>query len=235
MAALHLLPTTLQPEGEVTYLAPAQVEWLNTVVHFVVEDERTARRFLRRAGYTRNFDTDVTLYPIGKHTNASDYNGYLKPIGQGLDVVLMSEAGAPAVADPGGKLVAIAHERGIVVKPLVGPSSILLTLMGSGLNGQSFAFVGYLPVDKSERVKKLRLLEKHSALNSQTQVFIEAPYRNNHVLQALLETLNMDTQLCIASNLQSAEESIKTLPLYEWAKAKPDLHKIPVVFAFLAE
>jgi 16S rRNA (cytidine1402-2'-O)-methyltransferase len=232
MATLYLIPTPLVDEGPITWFTPADIELLNTLTEFVVEDERTARRFLRKAGYTRHFD-EVTLYNIGKNSKVEEYKSYLANAAKGTNIGLMSEAGCPGVADPGAEVVASAHRLGITVKPMLGPSSILMALMASGLNGQSFTFHGYLPIDKDNRAGKLKAIERLSVQHKQTQLFIETPFRNNPMLDAILESCNPQTRLCIACNVMADNEFIKTQTLNQWAKNKPDLHKKPVVFLLM--
>lgn len=232
MATLYLIPTPLVDDGPVTWLNPADIELLNSLTHFVVENERTARRFLRKAGYTQNFD-DVRMKLIDKHAQLKDIQSFLAPAKQGKSIGLMSEAGCPSVADPGAEVVTIAHKMNITVKPMIGPSSLLMALMASGLSGQSFTFHGYLPIDKTNRAGKLKAIEKLSVQHKQTQLFIEAPYRNNQMLEAIIENCHKQTLLCIACNVTAEDEFIKTKTLIEWAKEKPDLHKKPTVFLLM--
>lgn len=229
MATLYLIPTPLVDEGPVTWFSPADIELLNTLTEFVVEDERTARRFLRKAGYTANFD-EVTLHLINKHTKPEEYSRYLVAAKKGANIGLMSEAGCPAVADPGNVVVEQAHKLGITVKPMVGPSSIIMSLMASGLNGQSFTFHGYLPIEKPNRDGKLKAIEKLSVQHKQTQLFIETPFRNNAMLEAIIASCKPQTKLCIAANIMADNEFIQTKTLEEWAQNLPNLHKQPVVF-----
>ena len=177
---------------------------------------------------------ELALNLLNEHTPDKDVAALLAPLLAGKDVGLMSDAGCPAIADPGAKLVALAQQKGIRVVPLVGPSSILLSLMASGLNGQSFAFLGYLPVDKAQRALKIKEIEKRAQTHNETQIFIETPYRNIHMLEAILSTCNANTRLCIASQVSLPDEMIATKTINQWKQsALPDLHKKPTVFLLL--
>lgn len=216
-----LLPKSLPPE----VIATAQ-----KLEHFVVETEKPARQFLS-AIKTIKPVRELSLSLLNEHTQDKELNALLTPIFAGHDVGLMSDAGCPGVADPGAKLVELAHKKGIKVVPLVGPSSILLSLMASGLNGQSFAFLGYLPVDKAARIAKLKEIEKRSLTHKETQIFIETPYRNTQMLEAILSTCNANTHLCIACHVSLPDEMIVTKRISEWKQsALPDLNKKPTVF-----
>jgi len=229
---LYLIPTFLG-ETESNEVLPQKVtEVINQLDVFVVENLRTARRHLRRMGYKGVFD-EITMLELNEHSVDSDVTQIMAEAGD-RNIGLMSEAGVPGVADPGANLVALAHQRGIKVVPLTGPSSILLALMASGLNGQRFAFNGYLPTDKNERVQKIKLYEKRSMNESQTQIFIETPYRNQALLADLIATLQPTTRLCVACNLTDADEFIATLPAQEWLKKMPEIHKRPAIFLFLS-
>lgn len=232
MATLYLIPTPLVDGGPVTWLSAEEIALINTLNHFIVEDERTARRFLRKAGYTQNFDT-VTMHVIDQHARLEDIQGYLAEGKKGVNIGLMSEAGCPAVADPGAEVVTIAHRLNIAVKPMIGPSSLLMALMASGLSGQSFTFHGYLPIEKAARSGKLKTLEKLSIQYKQTQLFIETPYRNGQMLEAIIDSCSPQTLLCIACNVTAEDEFIKTKTVAQWAKQKPDLHKKPTVFLLM--
>ncbi len=232
--ALYLIPVTLG-DTPIEQVLPA---YNRTVIlgirHFIVEEVRTARRFLKQVD--RNIDIDsLTFYPMGKHADASLFSRYLAPLRAGEAVGVISEAGCPAVADPGADVVAIAQREGLHVVPLVGPSSILLAVMGSGFNGQSFAFNGYLPIDPSDRIKTLRRLESRSAAERQTQLFIETPYRNGKMMADILTACHPRTRLCIASGLTTEQEYLRTRTVAEWKKeGLPDLGKIPTIFAIYA-
>lgn len=198
--------------------------------HFVVEDIRSARRFLRKMDASFPID-DSCFYEMGKHADERLFTSYLKPLSEGLPVGVISEAGCPAVADPGANVVAIAQRKGYRVIPLVGPSSMILAVMGSGLNGQNFAFNGYLPVEDADRAKKLKALETRAHNEHQTQLFIETPYRNRKMFDTLLRTLRPQTRLCVAAGITTSDEYIHTHTIQEWKKVQlPDLSKIPAIF-----
>lgn len=229
---LYLIPTTLG-ESPINKVIPGFViDIINQTKHYIVEDVKTARRYLIKAGIKTKID-DLTFFVLNKHSSPQEYESYLKPISVGFHVGIISEAGAPGVADPGADIVKIAHEKNIEVVPLVGPSSILLSVMASGLNGQNFAFNGYLPIQKSDRVKTLKDLEKRSYIEKQTQLFIETPYRNNHLIEDILTTCQPETMLCIAADITLETEFIKTKPIKEWKKQVPDLNKRPAIFLIL--
>ncbi|HYQ57125.1 MAG TPA: SAM-dependent methyltransferase [Draconibacterium sp.] len=230
MATLYLVPNVL---AEVDWQAvlPAQVEpILTNTKYFIVENIRTARRFMKQIN--REIDIDAcTFYEINKRTKAADLPRFLEPITDGHDVAVISEAGCPGVADPGAEVVKIAHKKGFKVAPIVGPSSILLALMASGMNGQNFAFRGYLPVKPQERVRALQELEKKIKNTRQTQLFIETPYRNNQLIADVLKACSPATMFCIAANITGKDEYIKTKSIQDWKKSgTPDLHKQPVIF-----
>lgn len=198
--------------------------------HFIVEEVRSARRFLKRVD--RDIDIDsLTFYPMGKHADAALFASYLRPLEVGEAMGVISEAGCPAVADPGADVVAIAQKKGLRVVPLVGPSSMILAVMASGLNGQSFAFHGYLPIDAAERVKRLKQLEVRAQQEHQTQLFIETPYRNAKLFETLCSTLRPQTRICVAAGITTDEEWIQTKTVAEWRRQRlPDLSKIPAIF-----
>lgn len=198
--------------------------------HFIVEEVRSARRFLKRVD--RDIDIDsLTFYPMGKHADAALFASYLRPLEAGEAMGVISEAGCPAVADPGADVVAIAQKKGLRVVPLVGPSSMILAVMASGLNGQSFAFHGYLPIDAAERVKRLKQLEVRAQQEHQTQLFIETPYRNAKLFETLCSTLRPQTRICVAAGITTDEEWIQTKTVAEWRRQRlPDLSKIPAIF-----
>lgn len=197
--------------------------------HFIVEDVRSARRFLKKVDKETDIDA-LTFYPLNKHTSPEAISGYLKPLEEGHSMGVISEAGCPAVADPGADVVAIAQRKGLKVVPLVGPSSIILSVMGSGFNGQSFAFNGYLPIEPAERAKKLKQLEQRVYVEHQTQLFIETPYRNNKMVEDILHNCRPQTRLCIAANITCEGEYIKTRSIKDWQGKVPDLSKIPCIF-----
>lgn len=227
--ALYLLPVTLGDTELNTVLPAYNIEIIQGIKHFIVEDVRSARRFLKKVD--REFDIDsLSFYPLNKHTSAEDISGYLEPLLAGQSMGVISEAGCPAVADPGADVVAIAQRKNLKVVPLVGPSSIILSVMGSGFNGQSFAFHGYLPIEPVERVKRIKQLEQRIYSENQTQLFIETPYRNHKMVDDLLQNCRPQTKLCIAANLTCEGEYIKTRAISEWKGKVPDLSKIPCIF-----
>lgn len=195
------------------------------------ENERTARRYLKKLDKTIVID-DYAWYTIHK-AEQEVKQAFIQQLKAGKTIGIISEAGCPGIADPGQVLIEAAHQQGAIIKPLVGPSSILLALMGSGMNGQQFAFVGYLPIDEQQRKKKLQQLEEYSAKQQSTQVFIETPYRNNQLLETILKTCRPTTRICIAANLTAANESIVTKTVADWKKEKPELHKQPVIFCLM--
>lgn len=200
-----------------------------TIKHFIVENVRSARRFLKKTEPTIDIDA-LTFYELNKHTNMEQIESYLQPIANGFNIGVISEAGCPAIADPGADIVAIAQRKKIKVVPLVGPSSILMSLMASGFNGQSFAFHGYLPIEGAERTKKIKQLEQRIYTEQQTQIFIETPYRNTKIVEDLIKNCAPSTKLCIAMNITCDDEYIKTLPIKDWAKRMPDMEKKPCIF-----
>ncbi|WDD93450.1 SAM-dependent methyltransferase [Burkholderia sp. FERM BP-3421] len=234
---LYLIPNTLG-DGDAAMLAavlPAAVQArAATLGYYVGENAKTTRAFLKKIGTERPIQ-DIEIRELNVKTPAAEIERLLAPLLAGTDAGLVSEAGCPAVADPGALLVRRAHERGVRVVPLVGPSSILLALMASGLNGQSFAFHGYLPVDAAARAKRLRELEAHSRKANETQIFIETPYRNQAMLDTLTATCAPSTLICVAADLTLSTETILSRPAAAWKKAPaPDLHKRPAIFLLLA-
>lgn len=229
-AALYLIPVELG-DTPVTKVLPAyNREVILGIRHFIVEDVRSARRFLKRVDKAVDIDS-LTFYPLNKHTSARDITSYLAPLESGEPMGVISEAGCPAVADPGADVVALAQRRRLKVVPLVGPSSVILSVMGSGFNGQSFAFNGYLPIEQGERTRKIKTLENRAYAEDQTQIFIETPYRNHKMIEELLRTCRPQTRLCIAAGITCEHEYIRTLTLQEWKREKlPDLSKIPCIF-----
>lgn len=228
--ALYLIPVTLG-ETEVSRVLPSyNAEVILQIKHFIVEEVRSARRFLKKVDRNIQID-DLAFYPMGKHASPELFASYLRPLEQGESVGVISEAGCPAVADPGADVVAIAQRKGLRVVPLVGPSSILLAVMASGFNGQSFAFNGYLPIEPGERTKRLKLLEQRVYAERQTQLFIETPYRNAKLFAEILRTCRPQTRLCVAAGLTCAEEFIRTRTIQEWKRHPlPDLSKIPAIW-----
>lgn len=231
---LYLIPVTLGGDNISQALPPDVVAIAQKLEHFVVENEKSARQFLSLIKPLKPI-RELQLELLNEHTDDKTLPNLLKPLLAGHDVGLMSEAGCPAVADPGAKLVALAHQKSIHVVPLVGPSAILLALMASGLNGQQFAFLGYLPVDKAALAAKLKEIEKRSQTHKETQIFIETPYRNQQMLEAILSTCNANTRLCVACHVSLQDELILTKRIDEWKQGTlPDLHKKPTVFLLLA-
>ena len=227
---LFLIPNTLGDNAPDEVMPQKVIETAKRLRHFIVEDVRTVRRYLRRIDRTFPID-DSQFFELNQHTDRSKIEPYLKPLLEGNDMGIISEAGCPAVADPGADIVALAHRKGIRVVPLVGPSSILLAQMASGFNGQSFAFVGYLPIEAAERQKRLRKLEHRAKEENQTQLFIETPYRNMKLFDELTATLRGDTRLCIACDITLESEYIETRTIGEWKQKKPqDLNKRPTIF-----
>jgi len=204
-------------------------EIISQIGYFIVENLRSARRFLKKTDAAIAIDK-LVFFELNKHTSPNTISDYLNPISEGHSVGVISEAGCPAIADPGADVVAIAQRKNIPVVPLVGPSSILMSLMASGFNGQSFAFHGYLPIDSNERVSKLKLLEQRVYAENQTQLFIETPYRNQKLVEDMLKTCKPSTRLCIAADITCEEEYIKTKTISEWKKQIPDLDKRPCIF-----
>jgi 16S rRNA (cytidine1402-2'-O)-methyltransferase len=229
MAKLYVVPSPLS-NGDWQNVMPARVfQVLTATRYFIVENLRTARRFMKQVNKDIDIDS-ITFFELNKHTKTMEIPFFLAPLEKGNDVAVISEAGCPGVADPGAEVVKLAHQKGFLVEPLVGPSSILLALMASGLNGQNFAFNGYLPVRSTERFRALRSLEKKAKNNHQTQIFIETPYRNNRLLNDLLKTGSPSTLLCIAANLTGEKEFIATKTIEQWKNKVPGLHKQPAIF-----
>ncbi len=228
--ALYLIPVTLGDTPVEQVLPSYNHDVIMGIRHFIVEDIRSARRFLRQVDRTFPIDDSVFM-EMGKHADAQRFATYLKPLEEGHPVGVISEAGCPAVADPGADVVAIAQRRGLRIIPLVGPSSMIMAVMGSGLNGQSFAFNGYLPIEPADRAKRLKALEARAWNELQTQLFIETPYRNRKMFDTLLATLRPQTRMCIAAGITTREEYIHTHTIQEWKKKTlPDLSKVPAIF-----
>ena len=224
-----MLPVTLGDTAIDKVLPQYNREIIGGIRHFIVEDLRSARRFLRAVD--PQFDIDGSqFFELNKHTSPQDISGYLRPLCDGKSMGVISEAGCPAVADPGADVVAIAQRKGLKVVPLVGPSSIILSVMASGFNGQSFAFNGYLPIKPEERAKKLRQLEQRIYSEEQTQLFIETPYRNGKMIEDIIKNCRPTTKLCIAANLTCDDEYVRTKTVKEWKGHVPDLSKIPCIF-----
>ncbi len=248
LGTLYLIPVSLgAPENEKDALAHIIPEEVKTqtakLTYFIAENAKSARAHLKEIAKTRELALplqQIQISELNVRTKKEALLDLLEPLLAGKDAGLISEAGVPAVADPGANLIAIAHQKGITIKPMVGPSSILLALMGSGLNGQSFAFHGYLPTNPIDRAKQIKLLEKHSRQYKQTQIFIETPYRNQALFDAFCENCNDTTKLSIATDLTLQTESIQTQSMNQWKKMKSqnktlDIHKKPSIFLLLAD
>ena len=226
---LHLIPTTLGDNDPMQVLPISVKHFIDSTDYFIVENEKTARKFIKRISPEKS-QQELKLVPLNKHTSTEALSGYLQPCVDGFDVGVISEAGCPGVAEPGAEMAALAHQKGIQVVPMVGPSSILLALMASGMNGQSFAFNGYLPIDKAEKKKALKQLEKRSLDLGQSQIFMETPYRNDKLLKDLLSYLQPHTRLTVAADITLAQEFIKTKTVQQWKSTSVDLHKRPTIF-----
>lgn len=226
---LYLIPTTLGEMNPEDVLPETIKRVLTFIDDYIVENEKTARRFIKSV-LPEKVQSTLRISLLNKHTDSAEYSKMITPCLSGMNIGLMSEAGCPGVADPGAVIVKLAHEKGIQVVPLVGPSSILLAMMASGMNGQNFAFNGYLPIDKSEKKSTLKNFEKISQDRNQSQIFIETPYRNNKLFEDLVQTLQPNTQLCIATDITLPTEYIKTMRVADWKKTKVDLHNRPCIF-----
>ncbi|MEN6619202.1 MAG: SAM-dependent methyltransferase [Rikenellaceae bacterium] len=227
--ALYLIPSPLGNNDPKEVIPVAVMEQVSSLKHFVVEEVRTARRYLSKIGLKGKIDT-LEFYELNEHTKREEVEEYVKIIVAGESVGLISEAGLPAIADPGSLLVELAHNNGIEVRPMAGPSSLMMALMASGMNGQCFAFTGYLPVKQDERRAKIRQLEKISISQHQTQIIIETPYRNNSLFADFLQTCSPKTRLCIAAEISLPDAFIKTKTIEQWGREKIDLNKKPCVF-----
>lgn len=227
---IYLIPSFLSDTNSKDNFPNINNELILSIDTFIVENLRTARRFLRKIGYSKDFN-EVAFFELNKHTEGTKIRAFLNPLTSGKNMGLISEAGTPCVADPGAEVVEMAHGLGVDVVPLVGPSSIILALMASGFNGQNFTFHGYLPIDKQQRASKIKELERNAYKLKQTQIFIEAPYRNNQLFQSILQYCSAETLLCIAVDITNLDtEFIKTKTISDWKKKIPELHKRPVVF-----
>lgn len=228
-AVLYLFPTPIA-EGDLNSSLPEiNKELILKCNYFIVEEIRTARRFLRKLGYNKDFN-EVEFFILNEHTKDEDIIHYLDPIYKGESIGLMSEAGLPCVADPGAKITSLAQSKGIRIIPLVGPSSIMMSLMASGFNGQNFSFLGYIPIDKIQRIKRIKELENIAYKENQTQIFIEAPYRNNTLMDTLINSLNPNTKICIGVDIMLETQEIITKTAGDWKKNIIDLHKRNTVF-----
>jgi len=229
MSILYLIPTSLGETAFDKILPAYNIGIISELKFFIVENIRTARRFLKKANSQIDID-DLTFYELNQHTSPEQIISFIKPLFDGNNIGIISEAGCPAIADPGADVVALAQTHQFRVIPLVGPSSILLALMASGFNGQSFSFVGYLPIQANERSKTLKKLENRVYSENQSQIFIETPYRNMKMLEDILTACNVDTKLCIAADITLDTEFIQTKSIKNWKKQIPDLNKRPCIF-----
>ncbi|UCE93117.1 MAG: SAM-dependent methyltransferase [Flavobacteriaceae bacterium] len=228
---LYLIPTTLGDNEPLEVLPISVKKRVENIDFFIVENEKSARRFIKKIT-PRKSQPALRLSLLDKYTSDFESKTFLDPCFQGINVGLLSEAGVPAIADPGANIVMLAHQKKIEVVPMVGPSSIILAMMGSGLNGQNFAFNGYLPIEKVDRKKKIKELERLSKQNNQTQIFIETPYRNQKLFNEFKAALTPSTFLCVAVDLTLSSEYIKTLTIKEWRNESIDLHKRPCIFIY---
>jgi 16S rRNA (cytidine1402-2'-O)-methyltransferase len=229
LGKLYLIPTTLGESDPNDVLPITISRTIDFTDDYIVENEKTARKFIKSTN-PRKIQAELKISTLNKHTETREHLSMIQPCFEGKNIGLMSEAGCPGVADPGAVIVKLAHEKGIQVIPLVGPSSILLAIMASGMNGQSFAFNGYIPIDKSEKRIVLKTLEKLSIDKNQSQIFIETPFRNNKMLEDILQSLHPETHLCIATDITLPTEYIKTMRIAAWKKAVVDLHNRPTIF-----
>ncbi|MHA7058997.1 SAM-dependent methyltransferase [Aquimarina sp. M1] len=226
---LYLIPTRLGDDVPLEVLPISIKKVLEQVNHYIVENEKPARRFIKKVSPSKS-QRSLIIHSVNKYTDASEIPNYLAPCLNGESIGLLSDAGCPGIADPGAEVVRLAHEKGIQVTPLVGPSSIFLAMMSSGMNGQNFCFNGYLPIDKSERKSKIKSLEKYSLEKDQAQIFIETPYRNDKMLADLISMLSPSTRLCVASDITLITEYIATKTIEEWKNEDIELHKKPTIF-----
>ena len=227
---LYLIPVTLGDIAETADVLPVKInQIINSIDEYIVENEKSARHYLKKMGIKKPLQ-ELTLHPLNQHTQIREIASYLDSIELGKNIGIISEAGCPGIADPGAEVVKLAHSKNIKVVPLVGPSSVLLALMASGFNGQSFTFSGYLPKERSERIKKIKELERCAKEKDQTQLFIETPYRNTHLLEDILSACDNHTPLCIACDITLPTEFIKTKSISEWKKQVPDITKRPAIF-----
>ncbi|MFT5251242.1 MAG: 16S rRNA (cytidine1402-2'-O)-methyltransferase [Flavobacteriales bacterium] len=229
LGKLYLIPTTMGDCDPMDVLPQTVKKTIDFIDHYIVENDKTARKSIKEVSPEKK-QADLILFTLNKRTEIKEHLDFIKPLLEGKNMGLMSEAGCPGVADPGAVIVKLAHEKGIQVIPLVGPSSILLAMMASGMNGQSFTFHGYLPIEKEDKKASFKSLERISFEKNQSQIFIETPYRNNKLLEDLIQTLNPDTHLCIATDITLPTEYIKTKKIAAWKKETIDLHKRPTIF-----
>ena len=230
---LYLIPTTLGDNEPLEVMPISVKKVVESLDYFIVENEKSARRFIKKITPNKR-QSGLQIMLLDKYADEFGTRSYLDVCEEGVSVGLLSDAGVPAIADPGAIMVSLAHEKNIQVVPLVGPSSILMAMMGSGMNGQNFAFNGYLPIDKSDRKKAVKDLERISKEKNQSQLFIETPYRNDKMFQNLLSVLSPNTRLCVAADITLQSEYIKTFTVKEWKSVSPDLHKRPAIFIIQA-
>lgn len=228
-ATLYLIPVTLGDSAIDKVIPKYNLEIILSIKHFIVENLRSARRFLKKCDPSINIE-ELTFYELNKHTNRDTIGNYLNAMSKGESIGIISESGCPAIADPGADVVEIAQRRGYKVTPLVGPSSILMSLMASGFNGQSFAFHGYLPIDNGEKIRRIKQLENRSYSENQTHIFIETPYRNQKLAEDLISHSKPQTKMCIAMNVSLDNEYIVTKTMKEWKGKLPEMHKQLCVF-----
>lgn len=226
---LYLIPTTLGDNEPLEVMPISVKKTVEQLDYFIVENEKTARKFIKRITPKKS-QSSLVIFKLDKYADVLEIQTYLDSCDKGISMGLLSEAGMPAIADPGAEIVKLAHQKNIKVVPLVGPSSILLAMMASGFNGQNFAFNGYLPIDNSERKKAIKNLEKLSKEKGQSQIFIETPYRNEKMFNDLKSSLTPNTKLCIACDITLKDEYIKSLTIKEWKNENPDLYKKPAIF-----
>ena len=230
---LYLIPGPIGQGNPTDVLSEDTLKQIRLIRYFIVENQKNAIRMLVGCGMKDVLD-ECEFGLLNEHTKPEEFGFLMEPVYKGRDAGIITDAGCPGIADPGAELVALAHIRQIEVVPLIGPTSIILAIMGSGLNGQTFAFQGYLPVRPGDRIRKIRDLEKRSSQNRETQIFIEAPYRNRQLMDDLVANLRPDTRLCIASNLTQPVQILKTALVSHWSTNPPEIHKKPTVFLFLA-
>lgn len=231
---VYLIPCPIGENNPMDVLPKDTIDIIHKLDYFIVEDEKTCRRFIRSAEHPKQI-RELEFEVLNKHTHPMEILDFIKPCLSGKSVGIISESGCPGVADPGAFVVATAHKKGIQVIPLVGPSSILLALMGSGFNGQSFSFVGYVPKDRTDLRKRISELERLSRDYNQTQIFIETPFRNRQLIENLKQYCSSSTELCVAANLNQPNEIIVRKPITQWKSNELDIHKIPAVFLIHAQ